>query len=245
MDSNFNIIHKTTVSSTNDDAKKKLQTEITPNFTVISATEQLIGKGLRKNSWHSQSGKNLTISIITYPKFLKVTEQFYLSKMISLGILEYLKTKGKYFKIKWPNDIYINDKKVCGILIESSIAGSTIKNSVIGIGLNINQTDFPKNLPSATSLALITGKVYQLDTELNILLTNIYEFYNDLKKLNFSRIDNLYHTNLYKINKLNQFKDSTGTFFGTITGTTSDGKLIINTANNQIKTYNFKEIEFI
>lgn len=244
MKTKYNIISKKTVSSTNEYAKKVLQNENPSDFTIISANEQLIGKGQRTNSWHSQAGKNLTFSLIMFPDFLKVTEQFYLSKMISLGILEYLKTKGENFKIKWPNDIYCDDKKICGILIENSIAGSTIKNSVIGIGLNINQTLFPKNLPNAISLSLITHNAYQLEDELDILTGFLYEYYNDLKKLNFSKTDKLYHKDLYKINKSAEFKDSSGTFTGKITGTTPEGKLIIKTINNDIKTYSFKEVEF-
>ncbi|MCD4792728.1 MAG: biotin--[acetyl-CoA-carboxylase] ligase [Bacteroidales bacterium] len=245
MKTAFNIIFKERVSSTNDDAKKLLQTENVPDFTVISANEQLIGKGQRKNSWHSEAGKNLTFSIITFPVFLKIPDQFYLSKVISLGILEYLKTKGKYFKIKWPNDIYCKDKKICGLLIENSIAGSTIKNSVIGIGLNINQTVFPKDLPKATSLSIINDTEYLLSEELNNMLSRINKFYNDLKNLNFSKTDKLYHNNLYKINELSEFKDSRGRFLGKITGTEPEGKLIIQTVNNEIRTYNFKEVEFI
>ena len=245
MKTAFNIIKKERVSSTNDLAKKLLQTESISDFTVISANEQLIGKGQRKNSWHSEAGKNLTFSIITFPAFLKFTDQFYLSKVISLGIIEYLKTKGKHFKIKWPNDIYCKDKKICGILIENSISGLKIKNSVIGIGLNINQTVFPKDLPTATSLSLNTEKGYQLNAELNDLLKYIYKFYYGLKKLNFPETDKLYHNDLYKINEISKYKDSNGIFRGKIIGTTPEGKLIIQTPENQINTYNFKELEFI
>lgn len=245
MKTGYKIIYKDCVSSTNDVAKKLLHTENATDFTVISANKQLIGKGQRKNSWHSEPGKNLTISIITFPYYLKVPNQFYLSKVISLGILKYLKTKGKHFKIKWPNDIYFKDKKICGILIENSIAGSTIKNSVTGIGLNINQTVFPEDLPSATSLSLITDSEYQLNEELNNLLKYIYQFYYDLKDLDFSETDKLYHKNLYKLNKISCFKDSTGIFKGEIKGTEPQGKLIIQTVNKEIRTYGFKEVEFI
>ncbi len=245
MKTDYNIIYKDSISSTNDVAKKLLYTENVTDFTVISANKQLIGKGQRKNSWHSQAGKNLTISIISFPYYLKVPNQFYLSKVISLGILEYLKTKADYFKIKWPNDLYHKDKKIGGILIENSIAGSTIKNSVTGIGLNINQTDFPIDLPSATSLSLITDSEYQLNEELNYLLKYIYQYYNDLRKLNFAGIDKLYHNDLYKRNIICYFKDSTGKFKGEIIGTEPHGKLIIQTVNKEIRTYGFKEVEFI
>jgi len=222
-----------------------LKKQLYPEFTIISANEQHTGRGQSENLWHSQTGKNLTFSIILYPNFIKVQDQFYLSKVISLGILEYLKTKGDRFKIKWPNDIYYNDKKICGILIENSIAGSTIKNSVIGIGLNINQSIFPDYLLNAVSLTNINNKEYSLEEELNELLVSIHKNYNSLKTVSFSDIDNLYHKNLYKINQVSEFKDSEGVFTAKITGTLPEGKLVIETSDNQTKFYNFKEVEFL
>ena len=156
-----------------------------------------------------------------------------------------MNTKEQKFKIKWPNDIYYNDKKICGILIENSISGSIIKSSVIGIGLNINQTKFPEYLPKAISLFNINNKEYNLKSELNKLLIDILKNYNSLKTKSYSEIDNLYHNNLHKLNELSEFKDSTGFFKGKITGTLPEGRLVIQTANNEIRTYSFKEVEFI
>lgn len=245
MQAKFNILKYETVSSTNNEAKKLLKSEDIPEFTVIVVDEQTKGRGQRKNSWHSEAGKNLIISIITKPTFLKITSQFYLSKAISLGIIDYLNSKKEGFKIKWPNDIYYNDKKICGILIENSIAGSTIKNSIIGIGLNINQQKFPDYLPNATSLANITNNEYNLEEELNLLLASIYNKYELLKKNNFTEIDNLYYKYLYRINELANYKDAFGIFKGKIIGILPEGKLIIENSENKIRTYDFKEVEFI
>ena len=245
MKTEFNIIYKQSIASTNDEAKKILQIGKTEDFTIISANEQLTGRGQRKNTWHSQKGQNLTFSIITFPSFIKVSDQFYLSKVISLGIIEYLNTKEQKFKIKWPNDIYFNDKKICGILIENSISGSIIKSSVIGIGLNINQSKFPEYLPKAVSLFNINNKEYNLEEELNKLLVYIFKKYSYLKTKSYPEIDNLYLNNLYKLNELSEYKDSAGFFKGKITGTLPEGKLIIKTEEDQIRTYSFKEVEFI
>jgi len=243
--SKFNIIHESKVSSTNDFAKKLVLTEKADEFSVIIADEQIIGRGQRKNSWHSEANKNLTFSIIVYPTFLKAIEQFYLSKSISLGIIHYLNSKGKEFKIKWPNDIYFKDKKLCGILIENSISGINIKNSVIGIGLNMNQKKFPDDLAFADSLSNIIHTEFDILDELNELLEYIHNHYQNLKKLNFTHIDKIYHKNLYKINQVHQFRDSSGNFEGSITGTLPDGKLQIKTVNNGLKEYSFKEVEFL
>ncbi len=245
MKSSFNIIKKERVSSTNDFAKKLARTENISDFTVVFAYEQLIGKGQKHNSWHSEAGKNLTFSIITYPGFIKAQDQFYLSKIISLGIVEYLNKQKKGFKIKWPNDIYYQDKKICGILIENTISGSQIKNSVIGIGLNMNQSVFPDYLPDAVSLSMITDEFYILEEELQTLLSFLFKKYKSLEKLSFKEIDKMYHKDLYRINQMSDYKDSNGKFKGKINGTLPEGKLIIQTENNEIRMYNFKEVEFL
>jgi len=245
MQTSFNIIREEIVKSTNDSAKELLQKNEIGEFSIIVANKQVAGKGQRKNIWHSDAGENLTFSIITFPGFLKATEQFYLSKAVSLGIIDYLNSENDVFKIKWPNDIYYNDKKICGILIENSIAGSVIKNSIIGIGLNINQKIFPEYLPDAVSLSIIREKNYNLEKELLSLLNSIFIKYKLLKNRKFTEIDNLYHKNLYRINKISNFKDATGIFKGKITGTLPEGKLVIETSENEIRTYNFKEVGFI
>ncbi|MCF6366918.1 MAG: biotin--[acetyl-CoA-carboxylase] ligase [Bacteroidales bacterium] len=245
MKSKFNIIKQQIVKSTNDFAKELLLNRKIVDFSVITANEQLAGKGQRNNTWFSDTGKNLTLSIITYPVFLRATEQFYLSKVISLGIVEYLNSKNINFKIKWPNDIYFNDKKICGILIENSIAGLSIKNSIIGIGLNINQEKFPEYLPDAISLSNIKKKDFCLETELLLLLNSIYKKYQLLRNKLFFDIDNLYHKHLYKINEFSDFKDNAGIFKGKISGTLPEGKLIIETLTKEKKFYNFKEVGFL
>ncbi len=241
----FNILNYDKISSTNDEAKILLQKIKLPEFTIISAKEQTIGRGQRENIWFSESDRNLLISIITYTKRLKAHEQFYLSKVISLGIIEYLETKKNGFTIKWPNDIYFENKKICGILIENTLSGTKIKNSVIGIGLNINQKKFPDFLPDAISLTDITKKTYDLKKELHILLNYIFENYQNLEFENFDTIDKKYHNCMYKMNKISEFKDTNGIFKGKITGTLPEGKLIIQTSEGILQYYNFKEVEFL
>ncbi len=245
MSEDFNIIKYKTVSSTNDKAKELFQNGKPENFTVIISEEQTKGKGQRGNYWHSEKNKNLTFSIITFPDFIPVSKQFYLSKVVSLGIIDYLNSKKQGFKIKWPNDIFYNDKKICGILIENSITGSEIKNSVIGIGLNINQEKFPDILPGAISLKNVTDKNYNIENELHRLLNYILENYRNLKVENFEQIDKKYHSYLFGINETLEFKDKTGKFKGIIKGTLPEGKLIIQISENDIRYYSFKEVEFI
>lgn len=244
MVSKYTIIHEKKVSSTNDFAKKLTASEEVAEFTVIVAENQLIGRGQKTNSWHSKENKNITMSIVLYPSFLKASDQFYLSKSVSIGILEYLKKFEKKFCVKWPNDINYSNKKICGILIENSISGMNIKKSIVGIGLNINQKVFPENLPFAESLSNITGKEYSITEELTDLLDNIYEQYHHLKKTPFTQIDRLYHKNLYKIDQVHTFTDENGEFKGTITGTLPNGKLQIKIDKKETREYSFKEVIF-
>lgn len=245
MNTKYQILKFETLTSTNDKAKELIQNDKISDFTVVLANEQTKGRGQRKNSWHVKAGKNLTFSIITKPIFLKANEQFYLSKAVSLGIITYLNTKKNKFEIKWPNDIYFNDKKICGILIENSLSGLIIKNSIIGIGININQISFPEFLRDAVSLSNTTNKKYNLDDELNLLLKSILSQFKILNARNFKLIDNLYHKFLYKKDLYSKYKDSSGIFAGKITGTLPEGQLIIETSDKEIRTYNFKEVEFL
>ena len=241
---NFNIIHIPKTDSSNNEAKRILQKKNLSDFSVIYVNEQTSGKGQRNNKWISEAGKNLTFSIIGFPK-IKPENQFYLSKVISSGINNYLNSKIQGFKIKWPNDIYYQNKKICGILIENSLSGQKIKNSVTGIGININQTNFPDKIPNALSLKNITGIDYNIENELHLLLNFIFEKYKLLSPDNFNQIDKEYMQNLYKINITAKFKDKYGIFEGKIIGTTPEGKLIIKTTGGDIRYYNFKEVEFL
>ena len=177
------IIKLDAIGSTNDYAAKFIagKTNV-PEGTVVAAKNQYSGKGRRGGKWVSPPGMNLTFSIILYPKFLMVEKQFLLSKTISLGIRDYLLSlayanmSDNRFDvfIKWPNDIYAGDKKICGILIENNVTSSSITSSIAGIGININQTSFPDEIPNPTSVKLLIGK----HTGLNLALGSLCSFIN-------------------------------------------------------------------
>jgi len=159
-----NLVTLTEVDSTNNFLKQTLanSTPLTEG-TVIMAESQYAGRGQQQNKWHSEPGKNLTISILLKPAFLPVTQQFNLNLAISVGIINALiPVLGTGVKIKWPNDVYFNDKKLGGVLIENIIQGQIIKNSIVGIGLNVNQTEFADWVPNPTSVKQILQKDYDL-----------------------------------------------------------------------------------
>ena len=238
------IINLQSVSSTNDYAKDILLNQNVEEGIVINTYYQKKGRGHINNIWESKKDENLIFSFILFPEFLQIEKQFLLSKFVSLAIVDFLKSYTKKVKIKWPNDIYINDKKICGILIENSIIEDKISNSVIGIGLNINQTEFNKNIPNPTSLKLITGKNYKIETCLNELINFLNIRYQQLTKGKFDIINENYINNLYKFSVIHIFKKGNKKFKAKIVGISETGQLIIEDKNGFQSLYSFKEISF-
>ena len=203
-----NLVTLTEVDSTNNFLKQALanSTPLTEG-TVIMAESQYAGRGQQQNKWHSDPGKNLTFSLLLKPAFLPVTEQFNLTLAISVGIINALTgVLGTGVKIKWPNDVYFNDGKLGGVLIENMVQGQQIKNSVIGIGLNVNQAHFAPEIPNAVSVKQILQKDYDLKLLLSDLCSCIEAAYLKLKAGNIGQLKTFYMQNLYWLNELKPFK---------------------------------------
>jgi BirA family biotin operon repressor/biotin-[acetyl-CoA-carboxylase] ligase len=215
------------------------------NGTIIWANKQISGKGYGNNQWISEEGKNLTFSAIIFPKKLKAQNQFYLSKAISIGICEFLRSYCKNVYIKWPNDIYIDNKKIGGILIENTIKADILSTSIIGIGLNINQTKFPDNLPNPISLKLKLKKVFDLESCLFALLDQLDIQVFKIMNNEFHDIDNTYLNYLYRFQEMSKFTDNQKIIFAKIIDVKSTGEIILEDANKQRLIYGFKEITFI
>ena len=163
------IIWLETAESTNKTLRESIPTS--DNLSVIAAREQTAGRGQGAHTWFSSPGKNLTFSMLYKPGRLNVDEMIVITCATTLGIRDYLLEKGVEARIKWPNDIWVGDKKICGILIENILDGSFIRDSIIGIGFNLNEDKWPEDLPNPVSLHNLTGKEYSTDAEL-VLLTN-------------------------------------------------------------------------
>lgn len=238
------LIELDVVDSTNEYAKRLLKESDVEEGTVILADFQTKGKGQKDGYWESEKGKNLTLSIILYPTFLNVQKQFYLSMSISLGIFEFLSYLSVKSKIKWPNDIYVNKNKVGGILIENSIKKDIIASSIIGIGINLNQSEFKSGAPNPSSLYLELNKTYDTGYAYKILITYLNKWISLLYKSSYKKIKNSYKKNLYLINKMTSFSDKTGKFEGKIIDVEESGTLIVKTDTKKIRKYNFKEVSF-
>ena len=239
------IIRREKVSSTNSVAAALLSTGEIMEGTVIFTAEQSEGKGQKGNRWESEPGKNLTISIILYPSFLQPDKQFYLSMAISLAIIDTLRSFSTGLSIKWPNDIYVRNDKIAGILIENSLSGNTIESSVAGIGLNVNQTRFVSDAPNPVSLKSITGYDHELQGILKILCSECDKWYNHLRNGDQELIDKSYTRQMYKLDEQQLFGSSGTIFSGTIRGVDEQGKLLIEKADGNILSFAFREVDFI
>lgn len=241
-----NLITLKEVASTNTFLKDALS-KSTPLLegTVIMAEKQFAGRGQTSNTWHSEERKNLTFSILLNPYFLPVERQFELNKVICVALNDILLGYvGDAALIKWPNDIYIGTKKVAGILIENIINGSNIRHAIVGIGLNVNQTNFPPSLKNVTSLKQGLQKDYDILTLLGEICSAVEARYLQLKAGHNEKITSEYIKRLYLLNKWSMFKTEKGLLPGKIIGVTASGQLEMMTKEGII-LFNNKEVEFI
>lgn len=225
--------------------KMKTDGKLTDGYVII-ADYQDNGRGHGLNVWESEDGKNLLLSLYLKPDFLAAEDQFLLSMIISVAITDTLDNLAQQFRfsIKWPNDIYYENKKIAGILIENTIAGNYISETIIGIGININQTNFSNHLPNPISLKNITGKTENRDKILEIFLGKLNFYFERLKKGEHEMIRQIYLNKLFLLNKNSIFATSDGNIEGKIIGISTFGQLLIQTAGGN-QTYNFKEIAYI
>ncbi len=238
------IIKLPETQSTNiflNDLSKKQNLE---SGTVVIADIQTNGKGQYNNYWESEPYKNLTFSIFYNDLNLEIDKQFYISIAVSLGIIDFLKNLNINAKIKWPNDIYINNNKICGILIENNIIKNKIQSTIIGIGLNVNQTKFLNTTKNPTSLKLIVNQDFNINELLNKLIDKINKKHNELLNRNFINLKENYLNNLYLFNKIHTFTINNKKITAKIIDIEENGRLIIKDNNNIISKYFFKEIIF-
>ncbi len=240
----FKISWVESISSTNDYCLKQASGG-EPEGLVIAAIFQEQGRGQRGNSWESESGKNLTFSILLRPIFLKAEQQFFISKVVAVSICEWLSSIGINAKIKWPNDIYIDDNKIGGVLIENSISGSNLEVSVVGVGINVNQTVFSSEIPNPTSIEIQTGMSYNLELLLNDYLRFFSSRYLQLENSLLNDISTDYFNLLYRKDKFYPYSSKEGVFEARIIGIKPSGELILETEEGVQKSFSFKEVSFI
>lgn len=244
MTAGAGFIYKTETGSTNTDARILLQAGDPPEGTIVQAGFQMAGRGRKGNKWESNRNENLLFSIIFYPKMLEPSEQFNISMAVSLGIRDYLETMISDCKIKWPNDILAGNRKIAGILIENTLSGSSILNTIAGIGLNINQERFQDYIPPATSLKMLTGKNYDLQLSLKELYSCIDKRYVQMTTCRHDQLREEYITRLYRLNEWHTFISDGAGFKGKIKSVDESGCLVLETESGRFQNFSFGEIKF-
>lgn len=250
MTKRADIIWLGEVDSTNSEARRHISD--IDNLSVVSALSQSQGRGQMGNTWSSAPGENLTFSIVMKPEGLnaiRARDQFVLSEAAALTIVEFLSGHDIQAEIKWPNDIYVGNRKICGMLIENSLRGDTISHSIIGIGLNVNQRNFDVNLPNPTSMAILSG----IGTDIRKALEEITDTFRSICETMLAssegrtRLRSLYLSRLWRLDEEHSYVETaTGkAFTGTIKGVSPTGRLLIETADGSLKEFAFKEISYI
>ena len=242
----MNIVKLDAIDSTNSYLKDLVKQKHVENWTVVIADHQTHGKGQFDNEWASEKGKNLTFSVLIRFKKLDVEKQFYLNYAISIALYNVLKYYiPKKLAVKWPNDILSASQKLGGILIECIVKNSSIDFAIVGIGLNVNQQDFPSKLTLATSLKKLLNRTINKEELLDKILLEMQYQMLLIQKQKFSDIKYLYEDILYKKGIPTMFVDGNNhTFLGKIVGISTEGKLRIELENESLKDFDLKEIKF-
>jgi len=242
------LIKLDATASTNNYLKVLAREKSLDDFTVVMTDAQTQGRGQKGNAWISERGKNLTVSVLKRFKSLGVHQGFALNCLVSLAIGKVLMELSiPNVTVKWPNDIMSGNKKLCGILIENTLQGQFITQSIIGFGLNVNQTFFA-DLPNATSLKIASGKDFDLQEVLDRIMGRLKNDLNfeGIGTVEYSNIFQAYESSLFRLNVLSNFTSGDGEGFkGTIKGIASDGRLVVEKENDKLRKFDFKEIQFV
>ena len=239
------LVHISETNSTNNYLQTLCAQEKVEEFMTVVADFQTSGRGQRGNSWESEPYKNLLFSFVLFPEFLEARRQFLISQIISLAIKEELDTYTNDVSIKWPNDIYWKEKKICGILIENDLMGRNISRSIAGIGININQEEFHSPAPNPVSLYQITGKQYDIFEVLKNIMLRIQSYYCQLKKNDTLSIVAHYEKSLFRKEGMHRYKDTNGEFLARIVCVEPEGRLILEDEMQAKRRYMFKEVEYL
>ena len=243
----FNPIFLDVVHSTNDYALDLLAKSNPIEGTVISTHNQTKGKGQIGRTWFSGEYKNLSFSLVLTPHFLPIQDSFYLSMILALAISDEVRarTRSEDVTIKWPNDIYVGDKKIAGLLLQQNVQGKKISTCILGVGLNVNQIEFPEFLPNPVSLYNIIRTIFDLQEIESSILERIGQYYLKLRNREFSGIKQLYLKNLYRRGETSKFTFADDKVIeAEILGIDEIGKLVLQ-INGALEKFSLHELKMI
>ncbi len=234
-------------------------------MTVVTTDYQTSGRGQADNHWESEAHKNLLCSVLFHPDHIPASRQFLLSMAVALAVSKTLEHYTDGINIKWPNDIYWNDRKICGILIENRLSGQRVKDTIAGIGININQRTFHSDAPNPVSLIQITGRETPREEMAQRLLSHLQQLLEGLQeeadklpsdgqepktsdgqeRKTFDSLRTSYHQRLYRREGFHAYRDRQGTFEARIKQVADNGTLSLEDRNGRLRQYAFKEVEFV
>lgn len=239
------IIRLKETDSTNRYLQDLIKEKELKEGSLVVAEKQTAGKGQMGNKWEAEAGKNITCSLVLYPHFVEIVEQFILSELISLALKDTLSALTEDICIKWPNDIYYKNKKIAGILIENTLYGDKIDTCIVGIGLNVNQEIFTSNAPNPISLKQIMNQSYKLDDVLINLHQNIFNRYAQLLKGENEKLHQEYQDALFRKEGYHHYKANGEIFEAKIKRIEKTGHLVLETKNQEERHFAFKEVQIV
>lgn len=240
-----------TIHSTNSYLKELNGGDADYDMELVTTEYQTAGRGQKGNSWESENGKNLLFSLLFHPRDIGANRQFCISEIISLSVVNALKqvsegvVDASDFSVKWPNDIYWKEKKIAGILIENDLVGHNIKDCIIGVGLNVNQSCFVSDAPNPVSLYNIVGTQIDRESLLSTIMTNFIAYIERLYLNNISDIHREYMSNLFRRSGIHHYRDVNGLFQASIKDVRDDGRLILLDTDGNQRIYEFKEVSIV
>ena len=240
------FIELETVNSTNNFAEQLLASGEVQEGTIIYSHEQTSGRGQGDNSWESSPGQNATFSLVLFPKFLHPENVFLLNKTISLGVLDFLSrvVSDHKLSVKWPNDIYIDNLKIGGILIQNTICGNRFDSCIAGIGINLNQGYFSPDLPNPVSLKQISGKEFPVADAIHKIVACIDDRYLQLRQGLIQVLGDEYQERLLGFNDWRGYFVNKTVIKGKVTGVDESGRLVLEMLDGSVRYFNHGEVKF-
>ena len=238
----FEVLEFEQLASTNTTAES-MSLDVLKDKMAILTWCQTQGRGQATNRWESEPNKNIAMTLVFRPEQLPAAKQFAISMVVALGCMDFVGRYVKNVTIKWPNDIYVGNDKIAGILIEHRIVGSCIQYSLCGIGLNVNQAEFLSDAPNPVSLIQLISKELSLSDVLEELLECIGKRYADVKE--YAVLEEAFQKNMYRSQGVFNWEDEQGVFQASIVGVDEYGQLILEDVAGKKRVYAFKEVKYL
>lgn len=238
------IVHVAQTDSTNDHIRR-LPADECADITVVWADHQTAGRGQGTNRWESEAGRNLLFSLRVRPCWMPVERQFLLSMAEALALKDVLDGYTGGISLKWPNDIYWQNRKMGGTLIETSLGSGGLKDCIFGTGLNLNQREFRSDAPNPVSLCQVIGREVDVETVLHQIVNAFIPYYNRLRNGGYGDISEAYHAALWRCEGFWKYRDAEGVFDAAIVGVEDDGHLVLRDTACRFRRYAFKEVQVV